>query len=804
MVEARQIRRGEKTSSQTPLLSSQRLTSALFFTAFGLLLVFICFFGQSAAGPRIIQNQMASFRVQAEISFDYRSDLLTKKLIEERSAMVAPVYKLDMSPYERFSKRIKDLLARLAEFETNSLGLETTQRLAAAKMLVDEFNQQSGFRVDAGDIAVLLEKTEEPQRSILFNDGLLALREFYRGGLLDSNRLGVENPAGEPFFLSLNTDEPNNGLRVYTISEASRLLRINLTSLRLDEDVMRSLLRILRAGLHPNMEPDQKKTEAKRQAVVSNVEPVTITVEQGESIIEPHTRITAEDLEKYNAYRKALAKQKEYGLGFNERLIEQLIMTFAILAVTAIAVSMGKPHLDRSARRIIVFSLLLVANLAFMRGILALGDTALSTSFPGFNMVLPYLLPVALSSILATILIGTSPAILIALLSAIFASLMQANSYEVLVTSLISSLTAVFHCRDIRLRAKVVRAGIYSGLATALAVVFFGLFDELSGATIIQQMLAAVLTGVLTGTLAIGLLPVIENMFKFTTEITLLELTDFNHPLLRRMQMVAPGSYHHSLMVANLAERAAAEIGANTLVCRVGALFHDIGKMVKPEYFIENQRDGYNPHVEKNPSMSALVIKSHVKEGLTMARQSKLPQVVEDIIEQHHGQSLIWYFYHAACKKKEAENEGDPNAENSVEESTFRYDGPKPQFKEAGIIMLTDAVEAASRSLSKVTPNSIEELVDGIFANFMKDGQLDECPITMREIETVRASLVFALINTLHQRTKYPEKATSDDGKHKQEESQVNDSGKAGRRQTVLTAKEPDDDEENTENEQVI
>ena len=205
-------------------------------------------------------------------------------------------------------------------------------------------------------------------------------------------------------------------------------------------------------------------------------------------------------------------------------------------------------------------------------------------------------------------------------------------------------------------------------------------------------------------------------------------------------------------MVANLAENACNAIKGNSLLARVSSMFHDIGKLVKPEYFTENQLDGRNPHDEKTASFSALVIKSHVKEGVDLGLTYKLPRPIIDVIRQHHGTNLIRYFYHKA--RKQAEEDGSDAS--TIQESTYRYDGPKPQFKESAVILLADSLEAASRSLQKVTPQNIEELVDRIFKSNIDDGQLDECAITMSELAKIRESFIFTLINSLHSRIAYP------------------------------------------------
>jgi hypothetical protein len=277
---------------------------------------------------------------------------------------------------------------------------------------------------------------------------------------------------------------------------------------------------------------------------------------------------------------------------------------------------------------------------------------------------------------------------------------------------------------------------------------------------------------------------VFESLFKRTTDITLLELTDYNHPLLHRMQMETPGTYHHSLVVANLAENAANAIGANPLLCRVCSLFHDIGKVSKPEYFSENQRDGVNPHNDRNPSFSALIIKSHVKDGVDLALKHKLPKAVVDVIQQHHGTTLIQSFYQrarstegrpAAAPADAALSTTEPfprGSETHVCETTYRYDGPKPQFKESAIIMLADGVEAATRSLRRVTPQHLSELIDQMFNSRMEDGQLTDAPVTLAELSQIKSSFAFTLLNMLHARVAYSPAADQSETPHAPKKSE--------------------------------
>ena len=265
-------------------------------------------------------------------------------------------------------------------------------------------------------------------------------------------------------------------------------------------------------------------------------------------------------------------------------------------------------------------------------------------------------------------------------------------------------------------------------------------------------------SGALTGLVALAILPLVERIFNRYSNITLLDYTDFNNPLLRRLQIEAPGTYHHGVMVSYLAEAAAVAVNANPMVCRVGSLYHDIGKIQKPEFFTENQGGGKNAHDEKNPSMSALIIKNHIREGAEIAKIAKLPQQIIDAIDQHHGKSIVSYFYYKAQEMAKANGIKDPLQalrDAGIEESTYRYEGTLPQTVENAIIMIADSCEAASRSLKHITQHGIEEKVSSIIRSKMTDGQLDECPITVKQLSKIKSSIVATMLNMLHTRVAY-------------------------------------------------
>lgn len=310
---------------------------------------------------------------------------------------------------------------------------------------------------------------------------------------------------------------------------------------------------------------------------------------------------------------------------------------------------------------------------------------------------------------------------------------------------LISGILAIILCRGCRKRVTIIRAGFLVGLAQSIALFFIEHFKV--GYPL--RYLMFTLNGIVSSVIVLGILPVFEYLFKTVTNISLLELADFSQPLLQRMVMEAPGTYHHSLVVGNLSEAACTAVGANALLARIGAYYHDIGKLEKPEYFSENQEIKSSKHDSLSASMSKLVIMNHVNEGLELAKKYRLSPRLIDFIQCHHGTSLVYYFYRRALESLEEDQE--------VREEGFRYPGPKPNTKETAIVLLADSVEAATRALKEPTPKSIEDVVHKIINNKFIDRQLDECDLTLKDLERISAVFIRILSGIYHARITYPE-----------------------------------------------
>jgi len=418
----------------------------------------------------------------------------------------------------------------------------------------------------------------------------------------------------------------------------------------------------------------------------------------------------------------------------------------------------------RNSRLGLVFSVFLIHLGLIKTTLILVSEGVLSAQYGLF------IIPFAFGPLVLSVLLGKNHGIFGAVFLSIWGAILHQGGYIFLVISLITGFIAVYVTLSVRRRSRLIRAGIYVGLATWMMGLAFGNIGiawesirDTDWQMVGIQSLLAVSTGFLTAVLVSGLLPVLEHSFRITTDISWLELADLNHPLLKRMTIEAPGTYHHSLVVANLAEAAAEAVGANASMCRVASYFHDIGKLVKPEYFTENMRTDRNPHDELSPTMSALIIIAHVKEGVDLACRYKLNQQIIDIIQQHHGNSLVWYFYQRAKQQEDDARAGGKimNIRDEdipeVREESFRYSGPRPQFKESGIISLADMVESASRSLSKPTPQRIEQLVTSLIDKRIIDHQLDDCDLSLKEIRTISESFTFTLKNMLHSRISYPD-----------------------------------------------
>ncbi|MEI6563048.1 MAG: HDIG domain-containing metalloprotein [bacterium] len=429
------------------------------------------------------------------------------------------------------------------------------------------------------------------------------------------------------------------------------------------------------------------------------------------------------------------------------------VFLLVITAASAILLRVLDPHILKNNAHLLLLAMSGLATVIPGSILIHLADHWPVLSRGTAEMLIPF----ALAPLLTGVLLGGAAATVVGLWATLVCFIIGSCSVPILVAGLIATAASARSIKKIRRRTQVIRIGVLVGLLQMASLIVS--LDHIPTHAILGGILAgaSITGGLMAAMLVLLLLPVCEALFGRTSNMSLLELSDLAHPLLQRLAFEAPGTYHHSLMVANLAQAAADEIEANSVLARIGAYFHDIGKITKADYFAENIRTGDNPHNGLAPSMSALLVMAHLKDGITLAMLHKLPRPVIDIIQQHHGTGLVVYFHHKAGQQAQAESQSSTGlGRRIVEESNYRYPGPKPNSREAAIIMLADSVEAASRSLEKPTATGITELIDRLVDSRIEDNQLDDCEMTLAELSRVKRAFVFCLTNMLHSRIAYP------------------------------------------------
>lgn len=747
-------------------LERSRLIAALIFILTVGAIVIISSAGVTTLNVPVLPNQVATNRVVASTSFEFESAEKTKAARAQYADRVPPVYRVDTEPLRRFEIAARALLTDVAALEAANAKNPASPavRREDIGVIADAFNARGNYHITPEDVAALF-AIDPKIRAAVFETGIATLRDIYAEGVVDS-AVGGLAPGSTVVFQILRPNGTIGQRSVQTMENAFTLLRVSLAADNVSRTGAQAVFRIFRFGLTPNIVFDRAATQARQEAALKSVKPVMVSVAAGQTIIEPGGRVTPEQYEMFMAYRRHLLAHSDTEFHEGLTLYRRLLLVLAMVIASLIYIRIEDAETLRSNVRCGLLALVVISNLALVRGIYSLGGAEFFVRDGSWASTLPYVAPTALAPLIVAILIDAGSGIFMALLISIFTGIIYGNRIDLVVIMFLASLVAIFSARDARRRSRVVRAAGAGGLTVAAFAALIGIADQTPIDTVGRQMVAGLGTGLLTGIIVVGLLPVLESLFKRTTDITLLELTDYNHPLLRHMQLEAPGTYHHSLVVAQLSENAANAVGANPLLTRVCALFHDVGKTVNPQFFAENQRERSNPHDDRDPYESARIIRQHVPDGVELAQKHRLPRTVIDVIQQHHGTTLVRYFYHRAVERSNPPfpprpSDGGSRPAATVSEKAFRYDGPRPQFKESAIISLADAVEATARSLREIEPEKLHELIDRVVAERITDGQLDEAPLTIEEITRIKNSFQFTLVNMLHARVAYPTTETT-------------------------------------------
>lgn len=523
------------------------------------------------------------------------------------------------------------------------------------------------------------------------------------------------------------------GIKEDEVDAARRRLFQEIALYPFSADLKRIAEIVVEPTVVQNLHYNAEATEQNREMARRQVEPVmilrnTLIVSEGEPVTE-----------------QQLARLEELGLIRGQRAdypgyIGLFLLLVIVFILVGIYMSIFVTNVYNNPNLMLLMGLVFIITLLFCVG---------ATYFSG------YLIPVAMGVILLTVLFGYKLALIANMVLALMVGLITGGDFSFILVAMLGGLVSIYAVTRLSQRSDLARAGFFVALTNGIIILstqlFFGnvSLEYESLINFSYSMLAGIGNGLFSSVVAIGMLPYLESLFGVTTAITLLELSNPNHPLLREMLLKAPGTYYHSMMVSNLAEAAAETVQADALQTRVGSYYHDIGKLKRPYFFSENQLSGENPHAKLSPNLSSLIIGAHPKDGVELGKKYRLPEVIIDIAIQHHGTSMISFFYQQALES---------NCRDEVNADKFRYEGPKPQTKEAAIIMLADAVEAGVRSLSKPSSNRVEMMVRKMIKEKLDDGQLDQCDLTLKELDQIADAFVYILSGIYHSRIEYPEK----------------------------------------------
>lgn len=493
------------------------------------------------------------------------------------------------------------------------------------------------------------------------------------------------------------------------------------------------------------IEEDLNSERALRRRIQSKVEDKYTHVNAGSRIIDQGERVTARHIAMLQSMKKALSEQRN--LWHPLTLIGSVSMTLLLTAICITYFRINHPQILFSNRKLFLLVTVIILTFILTKAI----EFFLLTSKSNLIELVRYPLFVPFAAILLCSLMSANIAAFASgFLTIIFTLTLAFERQGFMIINLAAALVAILSTRSLRRRKEVFVVCAKAWLCSVIVIFSLHFYQNtLWNVAILSDVVSAAIFMLLTAIIVVGLLPLLESAFRIMTDVTLMEYMDPNNDLLRRLTIEASGTYQHSVVVGNLAEAAALAIGANGLFCRVSTLYHDIGKMVTPQYFTENQQGGMNIHQLLTPQESAQVIIAHVSEGVALARKAGLPEQFIDIIKEHHGTTLAYYFY-----RKQLEKVGGDKS--LVDEKEFRYAGPKPRSKESAIIMIADSVEAASRSLDKISEESLMELASRLIKEKADDGQFDNCLLTFEELAIVKSTLVKTLVAYGHSRVKYP------------------------------------------------
>lgn len=686
----------------------------------------------------------------ASFSFPiYKSESVYLNEVEAAREQVFPVFDINSASTtnSNWLDSLNAELLRIEKIVDYDIGMEKEKTLPEEKRTLSEQglnNLKSGLRVSL---------TEAEWNSLKSVFGSQVSLDAFRKKIIQSlNQVSDKKIIDLPkskitskkiSYIKNRVEESIELSEVRDITEVERILNNDFASYYKSLELGGVSYKIARLYIFADYIYNEQETQKILAAVTDAVPKTFGLVRENERIVSKHEPINGATMLKLESYKRIRNEQ----MGSQDFYLQQLgRFLFVSLMIFLLGIFLYKMR-----HRIFEdnMKLILISTILLLQCVFSYVSLQLKIAYP-----IEYMIFVPVAAMLLTIIFDSRVAVYAIIVICILVSAVRGGDYDILVPNFCASVLVVYSVRDIKNRSQIFVSMIYILLGYVVAIVAVGLerYDDFS--MIKAQLYSAALNAILSPILAYGLLIFYERVFRVATDLVFLELSDFNNPLLRDLSNKAPGTFHHSIIMGNLSEQAAKEIGANQILARVGCYYHDIGKIVNPDYFVENQLDS-NKHEELNPSLSAKMIIAHVKNGIKLAEKYRLPKEIIDFIPMHHGTNLVSYFYE---KARTEEGEID-----TTHEYIYRYPGPKPQTKETGIVMLADSVEAATRSIEDPTPAKLETQISEIIKARFLDGELDECDLTLKDLIKIRQSFLKTIVGIHHHRIKYPETADEEE-----------------------------------------
>ena len=654
-------------------------------------------------------GEVAPRDIASPKTIEFVDERATEKLREEAEKSIREVYHLNLASIENVEKELTNFFSDIKElrnkYNINEAQIKNNQE---TKQLMIDSSINNDLEMIKEKYSINLESP------IMLN--LVTLDQFSLKEIEQNVNQAVKKIMQQ-------------GVRESDIEEAKKQVLREISELSSNPYTAVLAGEIGTVFLKPSLFLDEEATKLKKQEAIAAVKEVKNVIRKDQIIIRKGEIVTPEHINKL----EALGLQNPV-MNF-QNILGLLLLNSILIFLLALYIFTYHKTVYHETNKLILLGVLYLAIIFIAK---VIGEVS------------AYLIPVAFVSMLIAITIDSRLAIWMTFLISFNIGIIFFGEIDYMIVALAGGLISIFSIRKATQRSSLTRAGLFIALVNIFSITALGLIHGYSTDIILKNNLWGILNGFISAILTIGILPFLESFFDISSSFRLMELSNPNQPLLRHLLVEAPGTYHHSVIVGNLAEAAAEEIGANSLLARVGAYYHDIGKLKRPYFFTENQEAYKNTHDDMEPSLSALVIASHVKDGIDIARKYKLPKSIIDIINQHHGTGIISHFYHKALQTSS-------NKSTEVNEENYRYSGPKPQTKEAGIILLADMLEAEARTLNSPTSSRIKSLTQNVITRNLENGQLDECNLTLRELNKIKEVFSKILTGMFHNRVEYPD-----------------------------------------------